>query len=94
MPATQTIRTPKFRLHKPTRQGFVELDGRRIYLGRFDLPETKQRYHRTLAEWIANGRRMPVAPEETTVIELYDAFMEHAKVPEASDACDGKGGAA
>lgn len=33
MTAVTTFRTPKFRLHKPTRQGFVELDGHRDYLG-------------------------------------------------------------
>lgn len=80
MTALNTFRTPKFRLHKPTRQGFVELDGHRHYLGRFNDPKTKQRYHRTIAEWLANNRRMPVAPEEITVVELVDAFMDHAKI--------------
>ncbi len=41
-----TKRTPKFRHHKASGQGFVELAGKRIYLGRFDLPETEARYHR------------------------------------------------
>jgi hypothetical protein len=37
-------RTPSFRLHKASGQGYVELNGRRIYLGRFDRSDTKQRY--------------------------------------------------
>ena len=47
--------TPSLRLHKASRQGFVELNGRRVYLGRHDLPETRQRYHQVLAEWEPAG---------------------------------------
>jgi hypothetical protein len=39
---------PKFRIHKATRQGFVELSGKRIYLGRADRPATKQKYHQLI----------------------------------------------
>ena len=60
MSAKSSRRTPSFRHHKATGQGFVELNGRRIYLGRFDRPETRQRYHQLVAEWIANGRQLGV----------------------------------
>lgn len=72
-------RTPSFRYHKATGQGFVELNGRRIYLGRFDLPKTRQRYHQTIAEWIANDKQLPVDPQEITVTELAAAFWRHAE---------------
>jgi len=71
--------TPSYRYHKASGQGFVELDGHRIYLGKWGLPETEQRYHRTVAEWIAKGRRLPVAPEEITVAEMIVQYWEHCK---------------
>lgn len=77
--ATPSPRVPSFRLHKATGQGFVEIDGARRYLGRYDLPQTKQAYHRLIAEWLANGRRLPVAPEDITVIELVDRYLDHAQ---------------
>ena len=42
---------PKLRHHKASGQGYVELAGKRTYLGRYDLPETRQRYGRLIAEW-------------------------------------------
>lgn len=80
MKKTKAPRTPSFRHHKATRQGFVEIDGRRIYLGRHDLPESRQKYHQTIQEWIANGYRLPVAPEEVSVMELCAAYWNHAKI--------------
>jgi len=74
----KTTRTPKFRHHKASGQGFVELNGRRLYLGRYELPETRQRYHQTVAEWLAAGRQLPVPHDEITVVELCARFMDHA----------------
>ena len=48
---------PPFRVHKGTGQGYVILDGRRVYLGRADLPEAKQRYARAVAESMPPLRR-------------------------------------
>ena len=79
MPAKNHRRTPSFRNHKATGQGFVEIDGRRHYLGRYDLPKTRQEYHRLIAEYVANGYRLPVAPDEITIVELIDNFAEHAE---------------
>jgi len=73
-------RTPKYRHHKGSGQGFVELDGRRIYLGRWGLPETEQRYHRTVAEWIANGRRVAVPVEDITIVEASAQYLEWAAI--------------
>lgn len=72
-------RTPSLRHHKASGQGFVELNGRRIYLGKYGLPATEQAYHRTLGEWLANGRRLPVAPDEISVVEVVAAYMRHAR---------------
>lgn len=79
MPKKSSQHTPKFRRHKATNQGYVELNGRIIYLGRFDHPDTQTRYYRVLAEWNANGRQLPVAPEEITVVEIIAGYLSHVK---------------
>ena len=53
MPSLKSPRVPQFRHHKATGQGYVRLDGQFRYLGRYDDPETLQRYHRLIAEWMA-----------------------------------------
>lgn len=70
---------PPFKLHKGSAQGYVNLDDKRRYLGRFDLPETRQRYDRLIAEWLSNGRRLAVDPDEITVSELTIRFWRHAE---------------
>ncbi len=70
---------PSFRIHKASKQAFVELNGHRHYLGRHDTPEARRKYAQLLAEWEANGRRLPVAPEEITIAELIDRYWEHCE---------------
>jgi len=79
MSAKTSQLTPKFRHHKPTNQGYVEFNGKRVYLGRYDKPETHEAYHRLVAEWIANGRTLPVKPEEITIAELLLAYYRYAE---------------
>ena len=78
MSAKKSPRIPSFRHHKPSGQGFVEIDGKRHYLGKYDLPETSQAYHRLIAEWIAGGYRLPVPQDKITVLEVVDAYVEWA----------------
>lgn len=70
---------PSFRYHKATGQGFVVLEGQYLYLGRHDLPGTREKYHRLIAEWLQNGRQLPVSKEEITVAELAAAYWRHAQ---------------
>ena len=76
---TSLPRRPKFRLHKASGQGFVEIEGHRHYLGRYDLPATHEKYHRFIAEWIANGYKLPVPSEDITVVELLAVFFDYAE---------------
>ena len=70
---------PPLRCHKATGQGYVHLDGRRIYLGVHGKPQTLQKYHQVLAEWHANGCRLPATKGgDTTVVELCAAYWDHA----------------
>jgi hypothetical protein len=52
-------RTPSYRRHKPSGQAVVTLDGRDIYLGGYGTRESRTEFDRLLAEWLANGRRIP-----------------------------------
>jgi len=41
---------PSYRLHKPSGQARTIIDGRHIYLGKFNSPESRRKYVRLLAE--------------------------------------------
>jgi hypothetical protein len=38
MPRSKSFRTPKFRHHKGSNQGYAVIDGQTIYFGRYDDP--------------------------------------------------------
>jgi len=79
---TLATRTPSYRLHKPTGQAVVTLDGRDLYLGRHGSPESRAEYDRIIAEWLTNGRRLsaPSSGREAdpTVNELLLGYLRHA----------------
>jgi len=74
-------RDPKYRLHKATGQGYVELNGRRIYLGDYESDAAQSAYHRLLAEWKSSGRVLPIDRErdDVTVVEIAAVFWDHVK---------------
>jgi len=81
MPRKQTSTIPKYRRQKskPHDRAFVELNGTRVYLGRWRSSESKARYARLVADWEGNGRQLPVAADEITVVELVARFLSHAE---------------
>lgn len=79
MPACSSVRVPKLRCHTGTGQGYVRLNGRFVYLGRYGDPATEQKYHRLVAEWLATGRQAPVDPEQLLVRELIARYALHAE---------------
>ena len=79
MNAKSSHRTPTLRHHRATNQGYVVIEGRHLYLGRYDDPKTQHAYHRLLAEWTANGYRLSVDPEQITITELVSAYWSHAR---------------
>lgn len=80
MTARTPLRIPKLCRHKATNRGYVRLDGKFHYLGDFDDPATHAAAHQLIAEWLANGCQLRVAPEEVTVVEVLDAYFQHCKV--------------
>lgn len=71
-----TIRTPSYRHHKPTNQAVVTLDGRDFYLGAYGSARSRAEYDRLVADWLANGRRLPV--HDLTINELLLAYLSFA----------------
>ena len=75
-------RDPKYRRQRKAKGSdlaFVEVQGTRIYLGAYGTVESKEGYRRTLLEWKANGKRLPVKPDAVTIVELISRFWAHAE---------------
>ena len=83
MPKLKLDQLPAYRLHKPSGQAVVTLDGRDLYLGRYESAESKCAYQKTITEWIANGRRLPRDltnhNQPITIAELIASYWRHAK---------------
>ena len=58
----------KRRSDRPNDAAYTLVDGRRIYLGRYDSLESRDKYRRVVAEWQAY-RELPVKPDVITVDE-------------------------
>src|SRR5262245_48777416 len=78
---------PSYRQHKQSGQAIVTLTdglGRRrdVLLGKYGSPESRVEYARIIAEWEANGRRLPArqpASPDITVNEVALAFWKFAE---------------
>lgn len=71
---------PRYRLHRPSNQAVVTINGRDFYLGKWNTAASRQAYDRVVAEWLAGGRRLPAHDSEPlTVEELVAAFWQHAE---------------
>jgi len=46
---------PSYRLHKPSGQARVIINGEHIYLGQYGSAESREKYARLIAEMPANG---------------------------------------
>ena len=81
MPMRSSNRIPRYRLHRPSVQGVVTLNGRDFYLGRYGTAASRARYDQLIAEWTAGGRRLSANDAgrvELTVNELILAYWTFA----------------
>ena len=81
-----SFRTPKYRRHKGSGQALVQLNGERIYLGKYGTEESKEKYRRLVAEFLAGSQKPKAASQGAfrsaspiKVKELILAFWRHAK---------------
>ena len=74
---------PKYRKHTASKQAFVELAGRRHYLGPHGTTASRLEYDRLIGEWLQNGRATRShdddAPSSLSVVELIVAYLNFAK---------------
>jgi hypothetical protein len=68
----------------------VVLQGKSVYLGKWDSPESRAEQERVISEWLAQGRQLPPqdvqpaaagspAAGDLTVAEMILAFWRHAE---------------
>lgn len=78
MPRKKSAHAPSMRLHKPSGQAVVTIDGKDFYLGRYDAPDSKRKYDRMIAEWYLRGRQGPqAAAPGSTIAQLIAGYLEH-----------------
>jgi integrase len=80
---------PRYRLHRPTGQAVVTLDGHDNYLGRYGSSGSHTKYERLIKVWRKRrdqalsappaGDPPPLVPEEPTVNAIALAYIHHAK---------------
>ena len=56
---SKTIRVPSYRLHSPTGQAVVTLNGKDHYLGKWNTKPGKAEYNRLIGEWLAGDTYLP-----------------------------------
>jgi hypothetical protein len=63
---------PSYRLHKASGQAIVTLSGRDYYLGGHGSPESRKKYNRLLAEYLASDKSpsFGTSPEELNVNQV------------------------
>jgi integrase len=73
---------PSYCLHKPSGRAYCRLAGKVVYLGRYDSPESKERYRQILAEYPTPESRknfIPKSGSAPTVADVVAAYWQHAK---------------
>jgi integrase len=79
MPVTR--RVPKYRHNTTTDRAVVTLNGVDHWLGKYGTDESRQKYDRLIAQWLANDRQVPRVKHaaDVTVIELVAKFWAHCE---------------
>src|SRR6476646_3287799 len=75
---TMPRKLPGYCRHPDRNRAYVRLDGRAIYLGEHGTAESRAEYERVIAEWLANGRRLPSRDPITVngLVERYLAWVD------------------
>tara|TARA_R110002049_G_scaffold305056_1_gene500975 strand:+ start:9914 stop:10165 length:252 start_codon:yes stop_codon:yes gene_type:complete len=74
--------TPSYRLHRASGNAVVTVDGRDHYLGKYDTPESLEKYARLIAERAVTGEvTTDRDPDDgaITVVEVLAKFWAHAE---------------
>ena len=85
--STRPRKVPAYRLHKPTGQAVVRLDGRDFYLGKHGTEASQERYRRLIAEWLTSSRhplnqsagQVATRGTDPSINELILAYWRYAE---------------
>lgn len=82
MPRRQSV--PSYRLHKPSGQARVIIDGRHVYLGPYGSDESKAEYERVVRKLLTDRAAAELEAKvqvstDLTVAELVAAYLEFAR---------------
>jgi integrase len=76
------VKVPSYRRHAKG-YGFVTVNGKNFYFGKYEDPQSKLNYDMFIAEWLANGRSLtkPETQESSdiSVNRLLELFWIHAQ---------------
>jgi integrase len=79
-----TKSNPKYRRHKASDRAFVELDGKRIYLGAYNSPESRVKYNRLVGEYLLADRSAPPSLKDEAssllITELCIGYIRWARI--------------
>src|SRR4051794_35970773 len=74
------MQVPSYRHHKARNLAVVRFDGRDVYLGPYDSPESHQKYRLVVAEWLAQKpAAQPAEDGSCTVNEIVLRFLDTHK---------------
>ncbi len=79
-----SLHVPSYRQRKSRGLAVVTINGKDIYLGKHNSPESHRQYDKLIQEWLASGRVMtsetPIDEQAFSLTELILAYRDHAKV--------------
>jgi len=79
--ASASVHVPAYCHHKSRDQAYVRFGAEMIYLGKYDSPESREKYDRITAEWMLAGRTFVKSADQAiiSVNEILLAYRRHAE---------------
>ncbi len=76
-----TTRIPKYRKHTASGQAVVSVDGKAVYLGKWDSPESKEAYREIVARLALRRTAVdiPSVVDGPTVLQLFEQYLSFAQ---------------
>jgi len=74
-----SVRHPSYRLHKARNCAVVTIDGKDHYLGPYDSPESWEKYHRIVAEWMATRKKVPTSGTHLNTLTISELILAYRK---------------
>ncbi|MCA8982939.1 MAG: site-specific integrase [Planctomycetaceae bacterium] len=71
------VSPPQYRLHKATGQAYTRINGRMIYLGSYDSPDSRQKYATIVSDWSAGN--LDQYGKSVSISRLCVAFVKHSE---------------